>query len=187
MTDNTNAILSQLPAKLKSARQEKSLSLEAVSKLSGVSKSMLSQIERGESSPTISTLWNLTRALQVDFAGLLEGKEEASKIVVLRSDEVPTITVKETGCHVRILSPPEDAGSLEVYDLAFEAAGVLNSQPHSKGTREHLTVIEGCLTITSGEASEVLNHGDTGRYAADIDHVISSKDGARAMLIVMTE
>jgi quercetin dioxygenase-like cupin family protein len=100
---------------------------------------------------------------------------------------VPTITVKETGCHVRILSPPEDAGSLEVYDLAFEAAGVLNSQPHSKGTREHLTVIEGCLTITSGEASEVLNHGDTGRYAADIDHAISSKDGARAMLIVMTE
>ena len=48
-------------------------------------------------------------------------------------------------------------------------------------------MIEGCLTITSGEASEVLNHGDTGRYAADIDHAISSKDGARAMLIVMTE
>ncbi|MFT4706425.1 MAG: transcriptional regulator with XRE-family HTH domain [Yoonia sp.] len=185
MTDKADAILSKLPAKLKSARQDKSLSLDAVSKLSGVSKSMLSQIERGESSPTISTLWNLTRALQVDFAGLLEGSEETSKIAVLRSQEVPTITVKETGCHVRILSPPEDAGSLEVYELAFENGGVLDSQPHSRGTREHLTVIEGSLTITSGEVSEALNQGDTGRYAGDISHAISSKDGARAILIVI--
>ena len=50
MTDATDAVLSHLPEKLKLARQEKSLSLEAVSKLSGVSRSMLSQIERGESS-----------------------------------------------------------------------------------------------------------------------------------------
>ena len=43
-----------------------------MAKLSGVSRSMVSQIERGVSSPTISTLWNLTKALKVDFAGLLE-------------------------------------------------------------------------------------------------------------------
>lgn len=185
MTDNADAILSQLPAKLKLARQEKSLSLEAVSKLSGVSKSMLSQIERGESSPTISTLWNLTRALQVDFAGLLEGTVEKPKIVVLRSDEVPAIAVKGSGCHIRILSPPEDAGSLEVYELTFEIGGFLDSQPHSTGTKEHLTVTEGCLKIVSGEVSKTLNCGDTARYAADISHSISSKDGSRAMLIVM--
>jgi transcriptional regulator with XRE-family HTH domain len=55
------------------ARKARGLSLDAVAKLSGVSRSMVSQIERGESSPTVATLWNLTQALQVDFAGLLEG------------------------------------------------------------------------------------------------------------------
>ena len=70
--ENSDAILSLLPARLKDARREKALSFDAVAKLSGVSRSMVSQIERGESSPTISTLWNLTKALQVDFAGLLE-------------------------------------------------------------------------------------------------------------------
>jgi len=68
MTEDTDRILGQLPARLREARRAKGLSLDAVAKLSGVSRSMVSQIERGESSPTIATLWNLTRALQVDFA-----------------------------------------------------------------------------------------------------------------------
>ena len=70
--DNDLPILDLLPARLKEARRAQGLSLDAVAKLSGVSRSMVSQIERGESSPTIATLWNLTRALQVDFAGLLD-------------------------------------------------------------------------------------------------------------------
>ncbi|TMV70167.1 helix-turn-helix transcriptional regulator, partial [Thioclava sp. BHET1] len=59
----------RLAASLKAARRSKNLSLDAVAKLSGVSRSMVSQIERGESSPTVATLWNLTQALHVDFAG----------------------------------------------------------------------------------------------------------------------
>ncbi len=70
--ENTDVILSLLPTRLKDARRAKSLSLDAVAKLSDVSHSMVSQIERGDSSPIISTLWNLTKALQVDFAGPLK-------------------------------------------------------------------------------------------------------------------
>ncbi len=184
MTDNGDAILSLLPAKLKAARQQKALSLEAVAKLSGVSKSMLSQIERGESSPTISTLWNLTRALQVDFAGLLDNDTPASRISVLRSDAVPTIVVRGSGCRVRILSPPEDAGTHEVYELEFKPGDVLDSQPHAVGAREHLTVIAGTLTVTSGDSRETLRQGDSARYPADVTHRIASEDGARAILIV---
>ena len=92
MTDDTDAILARLPARLKEARQAQGLNLDAVAKLSGVSRSMVSQIERGESSPTIATLWNLTRALQVDFAGLLEDSG-AGGIEVLRAKDVPSITV----------------------------------------------------------------------------------------------
>ena len=116
--EKTDAILSLLPARLKEARRAKGLSLDAVAKLSGVSRSMVSQIERGESSPTISTLWNLTKALQVDFSGLLEG-DLANSIEVLRNGAGPTIENHGAGCTIRILSPPEEAGQHEVYDLRF--------------------------------------------------------------------
>ena len=71
MTENDDSILNALPARLRAARKAQGLSLDAISNLSGVSRSMVSQIERGESSPTIATLWNLTRALNVDFSGLM--------------------------------------------------------------------------------------------------------------------
>ncbi len=181
--DDTDAILSRLPNRLKEARQAHGLSLDAVAKLSGVSRSMVSQIERGESSPTIATLWNLTRALQVDFAGLLD-TGSAGRIEVLRNGDVPNIENRGTGCSIRILSPPEDAGRHEVYELRFETGGVLDSQPHTHGAREHLTVIEGTLTITSGGSEETIGAGDTARYPADVPHCIKAVDAARAFLVV---
>ena len=183
MTDETDAILSLLPARLKEARRVQGLSLDAVAKLSGVSRSMVSQIERGESSPTIATLWNLTRALQVDFAGLLD-EGAAERIEVLRTADVPSIENRGAGCTIRILSPPEDAGRHEVYELRFNEGGVLDSQPHRRGAREHLTVIEGKLVVTSGGAVEKIAQGDTARYAADVPHRIAADRPARAFLVV---
>lgn len=183
MTENTDAILSLLPARLKEARRAQGLSLDAVAKLSGVSRSMVSQIERGESSPTIATLWNLTRALQVDFAGLLDSAP-SDQIEVLRAADVPSIENRGAGCTIRILSPPEDAGRHEVYELRFAQNGVLDSQPHRRGAREHLTVIAGALTVTSGDSRQEIGPGDTARYAADVPHRIASAQPARAFLVV---
>lgn len=185
MTETADDILSRLPARLKQARRDKGLSLEAVANLSGVSRSMVSQIERGESSPTIATLWNLTRALQVDFAGLLENGQVADRVAVLRRTEVPQIDNMGEGCCIRILSPPEEAGKHEVYDISFQPGGKLVSQPHQRGAEEALTVLEGRVRVTSGTAKEVLETGDTARYAADIAHAIVAEDGpARVFLIV---
>lgn len=183
MMDRTDAILSLLPARLKEARQAQGLSLDAVAKLSGVSRSMVSQIERGESSPTVATLWNLTQALQVDFAGLLEN-QVAAQIEVLRNVDVPAIENRGSGCSIRILSPPEDVGLHEVYELRLDAGGVLDSPAHARGTREHLTVIEGSLHVISGTALETLMAGDTAHYPADIAHRIEALEPARAFLLV---
>lgn len=183
---NTDAdILNRLPARLKEARQALGLSLDAVSKLSGVSRSMVSQIERGESSPTISTLWNLTRALQVDFAGLLEESAAEARVEVLRGNQIPTIDNMGKGCTIRILSPPEDAGRHEVYELHFVEGGLLDSQPHQRGARENLTVIRGQLRVTSGGNTDTLRAGDTARYAADVPHSMEALDGeVQAFLVV---
>ena len=180
-------ILDKLPSRLREARRNQGLSLDAVAKLSGVSRSMVSQIERGESSPTIATLWNLTRALQVDFAGLLEEGTGADRIEVLRDAQVPTIENRGEGCTIRILSPPEDAGRHEVYDIRFSKDGLLDSKPHTRGAREQLSVIEGQVTVTSGNAEQNLNAGDTARYAADVLHSIRAEKGAARVFLVVQD
>jgi transcriptional regulator with XRE-family HTH domain len=185
MTEDADAILIQLPARLREVRRSQGLSLDAVAKMSGVSRSMVSQIERGESSPTIATLWNLTRALQVDFAGLLDSAPEPARIETLRSAAVPTMTNLWSACRIRILSPPEEAGHHEVYELIISAGGELDSKPHTRGTREHLSVFEGTADITSGEMRSRIMAGDTARYAADVPHRIEAVDGpVRAFLVV---
>jgi len=178
-------VLGLLPSRLKEARQRQGLSLDAVAKLSGVSRSMVSQIERGESSPTIATLWNLTKALQVDFAGLLDDSDPSDQISVLRKSDVPSFDNMGTGCLIRILSPPEEAGGHEVYDITFPADGALSSQPHKRGATEQLTVLDGCVRVTSGTAVKDLATGDTAQYAADVTHAIKAHNGpARVFLIV---
>ena len=184
MTETTDTILSRLPARLKDARRQQGLSLDAVAKLSGVSRSMVSQIERGESSPTIATLWNLTSALGVDFAGLLDGSAAGKEIETLRTDDVPTIDNMGSGVRIRILSPPEDAGRHEVYEIVFANNGVLDSQPHSHGAREHLTVFDGVIEVTIGDSKSTLRKGDTARYNADVPHQLRAGCASRAFLVV---
>ena len=173
----------RLAASLRQARKTRGLSLDAVAKLSGVSRSMVSQIERAESSPTVATLWNLTQALQVDFAGLLEGRP-APGIEVTHAEATPVIVGRGRNLTIRILSPAEEVGAHEVYELAFSAAGDLLSDPHSAGCREHLTVLAGSMRVVSGEEDRVLSAGDTARYPADRAHAIHALGPARAILIV---
>ena len=174
----------RLAASLRAARKARDLSLDAVAKVSGVSRSMVSQIVWGESSPTVATLWNLTQALQVDFAGLLEGRP-APGIQVVRAEAAPIIGGRGRDLVIRILSPADAVGEHEVYDLAFGAAGELVSDPHSPGCRESLTVIAGQMRVVSGEEESRLGPGDTARYPADRPHEIHAEGGAaRGILIV---
>ena len=61
---------------------------------------------------------------------------------------------------------------------------MLANLPHAQGAREYLTVIDGQLTVSSGDAVEQLSMGDTARYAADVPHKISADGPARAFLVV---
>lgn len=181
MADRSD-IHDRLAASLRAARKSRGLSLDAIARLSGVSRSMVSQIERGESSPTVATLWALTQSLKLDFAGLLEDRPPPG-IEVTRSGTAPVI--QRGGVTIRILSAPESVGSHEVYELTFAADARLVSEAHSPGCREHLTVLEGQISVRSGEAVETLGPGDVARYPADLTHEIGAGGGAaRAILIV---
>lgn len=176
----------RLASRLKEERKKKGLSLEALAQLSGVSRSMLSQIERSESSPTVASLWNLTRALNVDFAGLLDESADAPRSIrdVVRASEIPQINNKAGGCVIRILSGPEDVGQTEVYDIQFKNNAHLDSSPHKAGCEEHLTVLAGAVVVRSDQEEATADVGDTLRYRADRDHSIQAKGEARVLLIV---
>lgn len=176
----------RLASRLKQERKKKGLSLEALAQLSGVSRSMLSQIERSESSPTVASLWNLTRALNVDFAGLLDESADAPRSIreVVRASEIPQINNKTSGCVIRILSGPEDVGQTEVYDIQFNKNAILDSAPHKAGCEEHLTVLTGTVVVRSDQEQTTADIGDTLRYRADRDHSIQAQGEARVLLIV---
>lgn len=179
-------ITSRLANRLKEERTAKGLSLEALAKLSGVSRSMISQIERGEASPTVASLWNLTTALNVDFAELLDANRTSNGpiIEVLRSESTPVIHQKEYGCHIRILNTHDDVGQTEIYEIAFEQGGLLDSSAHRQGSVEHLTVLDGRLKVTTDGHAETVNSGDTIRYKADCPHAIEAEESSRILLVV---
>lgn len=177
----------RLAGRVKEARQKLDLSLEALAKLSGVSRSMLSQIERAESCPTVATLWNLANALNLEIAYLLDSdpRERSPIREFITADQTPVIMSKGKGCRIRVLSAPEMVGETEIYDLEFDASASLDSGPHRAGCLENLTVFKGELLVTSDGVSQLVKNGETVRYVADRDHSIqASKRSARAVLIV---
>src|SRR5689334_576037 len=118
-----------LGPRLKSIRKERSLSLDDLAKLSGVSKSMLSQIERGVANPTFATLWSLTTALQLELPELIGLQSDVSRpgIDLVASGFTPEIRTDDGLCVLRILSPTQSAGLVEWYDLTIHPGGALIS------------------------------------------------------------
>jgi len=107
-------------------------------------------------------------------------------VEIVHEHQTPALDRAGDGCKIRILSPPQDTGRFEVYELIFAEGGMLDSKPHERGTREQLIAEDGQLEVTSGVAKGIIGKGDTARYAADVPHRISAVGGpARAILLVV--
>ncbi len=175
---------------LQALRQRQRLSLDELSRRAGVSKSMLSQIERNLANPTVAVLWRLANALGVALGDLLAGgaaQRADTDIVLVQPHAIPALKSPDGRCDLRILGPIDLAGSFEWYELSVEPGGVLASEPHEAGTREHLSVLGGALNVRSGADERRVRHGETARYAADVAHAISNvgKTAASALLVVV--
>lgn len=175
---------------VKSIRKHRNLTLEQLAQRSRVSKSMLSQIERELTNPTIATLWSLAHALDVSITELVsqahvETAIAPTKIEVMRSHHTPTIASQDGKCKLRILSPISSAGATEWYELLMEPNACLESEPHASGSYEHLTVLSGNLLVKCGIYEQSLSAGDTARYPVDIHHQIQNlgEEEARALLV----
>lgn len=175
---------------LQALRQSQQLSLDDLSRRAGVSKSMLSQIERNLANPTVAVLWRLANALGVSLTDFLaQGSESASApaVTVVQAHAVPALKSPDGRCELRILGPIDLAGRFEWYELTIQPGGVLASEPHETGTQEHLSVLGGAMTVRSAGDEKKLKHGETARYGADVTHAIANpgKSVATALLVVV--
>jgi XRE family transcriptional regulator, regulator of sulfur utilization len=178
----------EVGATLQRMRLERGLTLEDLSRTAGVSKSMLSQIEREKANPTIAVAWRLANALGIDIADLLSAEEKKiDTIRVLEAHETPTLASKNAGYILRILGPMELAGKFEWYELTLAPNGSLISAPHDPGTIEHLTLLQGSVEVEINKLNKRLKLGATARYLADLPHAIHNigKGEAKALMVVI--
>lgn len=178
----------EVGATLQKMRLDRNLTLEDLSRAAGVSKSMLSQIEREKANPTIAVAWRLANALGVSIGELLTPEHRAvESIRLLESHELPTLPGDHAGYVLRILGPMELAGKFEWYELTLAPNGVLASSPHDPGATEHLTVLQGTMDLEVGGEQKKVKTGATARYPADCNHAIrnSGKTEAKALLVVI--
>ncbi|MRW84659.1 helix-turn-helix domain-containing protein [Pseudoduganella sp. FT26W] len=186
-TVSTNAP-PEVGAALQRLRLARGLTLEDLSRIAGVSKSMLSQIEREKANPTIAITWRLANALGVQIGELLATAErETETIRVVDAHETPTLPGLHAGYVLRILGPLELASKYEWYELTLSPGGELASQGHDPGAQEHLTLLHGSVEVEVGNDKKKVKLGSTARYPGDQQHIIrnAGKTEAKALLVVI--
>lgn len=161
-------------------REEKKLTLDAVAAMTGVSRSMLSQIEKGDANPTIAVLWKIANGLKVSFTALIEGLSEDATIV--QAAEIAPL-YEDGGRFINYpIFPFDEKKRFETYRIVIEPGGKLAAQPHLAGTEEYITVFAGVLDMTIGGVSHRLAQGDSIRFKADSDHTYHNDNSTPAEL-----
>jgi transcriptional regulator with XRE-family HTH domain len=171
---------------LRRLRSERGLSLEKLSRASGVSRAMLGQIELGQSAPTINVAWKIASALGVPFSALLS-ERAVGGIHVLPAASSKLLTSHDGKFISRALFPFEERRRVEFYELTLLPGGVERAAPHNPGTTEDLVVAQGQVEIEVEGRREVLGRGDAIVFEADVPHVYRNLSAGESILyLVMT-
>ncbi|HEX7009341.1 MAG TPA: XRE family transcriptional regulator [Phycisphaeraceae bacterium] len=170
-TDPFRQLVSQRVAQL---RRQRRWTLEQLAAASGVSRSMLSQIERGRASPTIAVAHRIAQAMELSLAELVQTPDAPSSLQVIRADDRAYHYRSEPGCRIRTLSPLHLEKDVEFYELSLGPGKALRSAPHFQGTREFLTIQKGRARIVCGRQTSDLRRGDSAHYRADVEHAIEN-------------
>ncbi len=180
-----DAVSHHLGRRVRDLRKQRGWSLEQLAAASGVSRSMLSQIERNEANPTLAVAFRIAQAFGMTLPALIEAPGAQSSIQIIRSNDRAHLFRSDPECQIRTLSPLNLEKDVEFYEIRLGPGGALRSAPHFTGTREYLTVQKGRVRIESGADSEELNHGDSASYRADVSHAIVNAGRSEAVVYLV--
>jgi transcriptional regulator with XRE-family HTH domain len=159
--------------RIRRLREGMQLSLRDLSARSGVSAPMLSQVERGETSPTLATAGRIASGLELTLSQLLR-LDEAPAAAVVRADERPTVG---SGPHrVSLLTPdlPGQRVAVAEHDLGPGAAIPGTDARHEPGSREVCVVLEGAVRLEVDGQTYDLRRGDSVTFDSDLEHRLSN-------------
>ena len=183
-----SALSGQLGRTVQRLRKSYSLSLSELSVQSGVAKSIISQIERNETNPTLATIWRLAQALDVSIERVLQAAEDEPFLEKSTKPDTPILVSDDGKCRLAIIGWIKTVEWLQWYDFSADPGGALESDAHQRGSVECLSVLEGELEVTVADVTERAGAGETLRYRCDRPHVIrnvSDKPAHATMVCIL--
>jgi len=182
---SADLVSEQLCRRVKELRGEKGWSLDRLSSACGVSRSMLSQIERRQANPTLAVAYRIAQAFGISLGELVELPDVQTPINVIRADDRSYHYKSDKNCTIRTLSPLHLEKDVEFYEVQLRPEGVLKSAAHFEGTREFLTIQKGRVRVTSAEETTELARGDSANYKADVPHAIENIGRGEALMFLV--
>ncbi|MBP6122331.1 MULTISPECIES: helix-turn-helix domain-containing protein [Providencia] len=166
--------------KIRLLRQARNLSLNELSRISGISKAALSKLESGGSNPRIDTLESIAIALRFPLSDLFTRQHEAYPYFV---QSAPLENDYSQQFKFRI-----NMGNIsEIWQLSMKRGAVINSPAHMSGTHEHIMINSGSLMLRLNDAQTImLEAGDFYAFSADFPHAYLCMEGDMQATVVMT-
>ena len=163
-----DAMSNIIASNLRKIRRDRKLSLDNVADMTGVSKSMLGQIERGDSSPTVATLCKIASGLHTSLTGLLEDAQRPMK-VICKNDLIPFCGNQG---RFRLLPyfPYDDNKQFEIFVVELDVNSASESMPREDGVETYMMVFEGKIQLKITDKKFVLEDGCAMRFDANLPH-----------------
>ena len=155
-------------------RKAYNMSLGELSEQSGVAKSIISQIERNETNPTIGTVGRISQALDKTIEDVLRNDEDGNFLECAGRNAIPVLTSEDGLCTLAIIGWLNVVDTVQWYDFRARPGGVLESGPHQPGCVENLSVLKGELEVEVAGETRPVKAGQTLRYRGDRDHRITN-------------
>jgi transcriptional regulator with XRE-family HTH domain len=168
--------------RVRSLREQRDLTLEQLSKLSGVSRAMLSEVERGGKSPTIGVAKRIAHALGASFSSMV-GDEDVDRrtFALLRKAQRQVFRDPETGFERHLLSPLMAGMSVEVVLHHLPAKTSTGKLPaHPSGVTKHVLASRGRIVVGVENVETVLEEGDSLYFEANAEHWFENRTGRPA-------
>lgn len=170
---------------LQRLRAKRYLSLDALARLSGVSRAMLAQIESGRSVPSIKTLCRIARGLRVSVAAFLD-QDGLNGVQLLPARHSPRVNSADGNLISRPLFPAGQRSGSEFHELRFKALGEVTYPALQPGARKNLVVSQGVLQVGIHEDAYLLSPGDALMFYADQPHLLRNPADSEALVYLVT-
>ena len=166
---------------LKKLREERNLSLGQLAEAAGVSKVILSQIEKGDSNPTINTIWKITGALGLPYTSLLE--IPASTAVHIRKKDISELV--EDKYHIFNYYSQNNERNFELYQIEIEPECNHPSIGHSSNSFEYILMIDGEMILSVGDEIYNLQKDDALSFNASGPHCYRNEGSTTAKAVLL--